>query len=265
MADLSNINTANVGIIAFWNAEDHKTAGVVDPLDCTGVFDSYDVYDNGLDGVIALGSGRNLNCRVKNDGWCVAWIDRTNTFGYPDKVAADFGESGYKGYYDILWNWFNHTFNTPISSTLTTLSYIISLFEAALETSGDFTFSAGDVGHYCYEFTSANVLTLLGDGGLEGPRHAYIQYTAGTTLYHICLAGSSFTSGPPGYPANRILKFSGPIGNTLIDNNVAGYNYASADVLSSNWMPDPLTDYDMYRNGPYQAAPVNAAMLVIWS
>lgn len=234
MADLPNINTANVGIIAFWNAEDHKIAGVVDPLDCTGVFTSYDVYDNGLNGYKTLGSGRHFNCRVKNDGWCIAWIDRTNTFFYPDKALTDFGESGYKGYYDIMENWVASNNLTGY----TMLQSIIASFEAALETSGDFTFSKDDVGHYCYEFPNANVFTITGkkaSGAAE--ETGYVQYTPGTTIYHTNIA----CRNSPYIIGGGHTRFAT---NDLVSHQQSATTfYAAADILSEGWMPNSLTDY----------------------
>lgn len=253
MADLPDINTADVGIIAFWNAEDHKTAGIVDPTDCTGVFTNYSVYDNGLDGNISLGSGRLFNCRVKNDGWCVAWIDRTNTFWYPTKAAADFGESGYKGYYDILWDWFLHQNN--ISGSLTTLSYIISLLEAALETSGNFTFSSGDVGHYCYEFTNASVLTVADNKhfytGFQD-KTGYIQYTLGTTLHYAAVVASNGSGTGVQFAGNTIS-----LGGTY-----PAVTHGVADIIAENWMPSPLTDYPLYIYQSHHG--VHGSVLIIW-
>lgn len=258
MANLPDITTADIGIIAFWNAEDHKTAGVVDPLDCTGVFTSYDVYDNGLDGYKSLGSGRHFNCRVKNDGWCVAWIDQTNSFGYPTLEASAFGESGYKGYYDILWDWFYY--NGNISSTLTTLSYIISLLEAALETSGDFTFDAADVGHYCYEFPNANVITMCDQQRYATDLYVYIQYTLGTTLYYSSISASSYIGTTSGTKQSRV-RFSG---NDILNYTIAGaFRYGTADILNNGWIPDPLTDYSVHFLGGLNY--VDASIIVLWA
>lgn len=258
MTNLPDIDTADVGIIAFWNAEDHKTAGVVDPTDCTGVFTNYSVYDNGLDGNISLGSGRLFNCRVKNDGWCVAWIDRTNTFGYPNKPSSDFGESGYKGYYDILWGWFP---GGNISSTLTTLSYILSLLEAALETSGNFTFAATDVGHYCYEFASANVMTLLDVQKRDGTQVGYVQYTSGTSIMHASAGASAKRTG--NWP-QTIVRFGG---NALVSMpTLHQIEYGTADILANNWMQDPLTDYEMYvTTFDMWTSHGDIAVLILWA
>lgn len=258
MANLPDINTANVGIIAFWNAEDHKTAGVVDPTDCTGVFTNYSVYDNGLDGDISLGSGRLFNCRVKNDGWCVAWIDRTNTFFYPNKLVSDFGESGYKGYYDILWDWISY--NAGISATLTTLSYILSLLEAALETSGDFTFAAGDVGHYCYEFTSANVMTLLSVFVNGAAQTGNVQHTTGTSIYYAAVTAAEYQ-----YHGGAPLAYFA--GNHIIDSVPMNFaRYGTADIKAENWMPNPLTDYALYIYNPDLSGDFGlGSILILWS
>lgn len=269
MANLDDLDTTGIGIIAFWNAHDHRNVpgvGDVNPTDCISVFDSYSVYDNGIEGYKALGiTGRYFHARVKTDGWMVAWIDRTNTFAYPNKPASDFGEAAYKGYYDILYDWFNEDAN--INSTYTTLSYLISLLYNALTNKADFNFAAADIGHYCYEFPDANVFTLISLGAdYSTNKTGYVQYTTGTTLYYASVTGSgeAYNSG---YSATVICQLAGNdiLNYQLID----GKKYGAADIIANNWMPAPLTNYTLYCYGrsswsgnPGQS---HGCILIIWS
>ena len=248
MANLPDIIIADVGIIAFWNAHDHRVNGAsIDPTDCIPTFSTYTVYDNGIDGKIDPsakgwgGSDRQINVRVKNDGWIVAWIDRTNTFFYPDKARADFGESGDKGYYDILWDWF--AYNTALSDTYTTLSYMVFKLYDTLSNKGQFTFTASDVGHYCYEFTNANVLTLLHEKQGTGK----FQYTTGTTIYHASGAGNGETSSTAGVTLTSVSYEIDYVG--------------AADILST--LSTPLTDYNVVGMG-WSSRTGQSAVLLIW-
>jgi len=272
MADLSDLDTTQIGIIAFWNALDHRAVpgiGDVDPTDCIAIFDSYDVYDNGIEGYKALGSGKYFHARVKTDGWIVAWIDRTNTFAYPNKSAADFGEGAHSGYYDILYNW--STSSTNISTTYTTLSYLLSLLYAALSNSADFTFTASNVGHYCYSHPLASVLTLMDIRLPELPvsesKEGYVQYATGTTLYYAAATGLAQSTGTGTINCN--VKFAA---NDLI-NLTPGWevkHYGAADILTEGWMPTPLTNYNLHiDNGTCLvgvcAAEVHGSIIIIWA
>lgn len=249
MANLPDLVTTDIGIIAFWNAKDHWTgpgANTIDPTNCAGVFDSYSVYDNGIEGHKALGSGRYFHARVKSDGWMVAWIDRTNTFAYPNKVAADFGETGHRGYYDILYDWFAAAL---ISSTYTTTSHLISLLYNALTNKGDFAFAAADVGHYCYEYSEANVLTLCAVFNKTGN----VQYTTGTIMYYAAATGRAVTDN-----AAHSCKFAG---NTLMSGPTGGVaKFGVGDIVAEGWMPNPLTNYPLSASGGVSYA----ALLIIW-
>jgi len=259
MADLSDLDTTQIGIIAFWNALDHRVVagiGDVDPTDCIAIFDGYDVYDNGIEGYKALGSGRYFHARVKTDGWIVAWIDRTNTFAYPD---GSFGEDGRKGYYDIIFDW-RGLYSSNISSTQTTLSYLISLLYNALLNKTEFTYANTDVGHYSYEFTLANVLTLMDvlivyPGG--NTKIGKVQYATGTTLYYIAVAGYAYGSSGGRWGE---VKFAG---NTI----TTGMNkYGAADVLAEGWMPLPIIDYDLYVYAcSLQYSAGHGSMLFLWA
>jgi len=262
MANLPDLNPAEIGIIAFWNALDHwKGTGVqsIDPTDCIGVFSSYDVYDNGIEGYIDPkakgwgGTGRHINVRVKSDGWMVAWIDRTNTFAYPSKPADEFGENAHKGYYDILYNWLNY--NSNISSTQTTLSYLISKLYGALSNKADFDYSDEDVGHYCYEYPDANVMTLLSLRTFQNIKTGHIQYTTGTTIYEAQIAASAY------HASNRGKCYFDT--NELITEENGAYRYASADIIG--WIPSPLTDYKLVVNANYSQCHVHGSILILWS
>ena len=260
MANLSDLATVDIGIIAFWNALDHwigPGANEIDPTQCAGVFDSVNYYDNGIEGYKALGSGRYFHARVKSDGWMVAWIDRTNTFSYPTKPASEFGELARKGYYDILKDWLTYT--TNISTTQTTLSYLISLLYNALTNKVDFNYANADVGHYCYEYLDADVLTLTSkDGSADDWEYGQIRYTTGATLYYAACTASAY--GHAVTPAR--VKFEG---NMLVDWQAESARYGVADI--KGWMPNPLTDYEL---GVYRGILVGysckalGAILVIW-
>lgn len=263
MANFPDLVTTDIGIIAFWNAKDHRVvAGVgdVNPTDCIPVFDSYNVYDNGIEGYKALGSGRYFHARVKSDGWMVAWIDRTNTFAYPTKTESDFGESANKGYYDILYNWFVFTAN--ISSAQTTLSYLISLLYNALSNKVDFSYANADVGHYCYEYPGADVLTLT---DLRAPKFTIktgdVQYTTGTTLYYAAVAAAVGSDNIN----SSLVKFANNLLATTTSHMV--YRYGTADILAENWMPNPLTDYPLYcqYNGDQNDRGAHGSILILWS
>jgi len=266
MANLPDINTADVGIIAFWNAHDHLAGGpdTIDPTDCTGIFTSYSVYDNGIYGYADPnakgwgGSGRHINLRVKNDGWIIAWIDRTNTFGYPNKIKGDFGESGYKGYYDIIYDWIDQYAST---NNISFISYLISLLYNALANKASFTFSNADVGHYCYEFISANVITIASSiMVINGNVLSYFQYTAGTNVYHASVSSSGYSAW-----GTSLSQFAG---NNIINITLSGqYRHGSADVLAKGWIPNSLVDYeiktDATGNPPNTRA--KTCMVIIWS
>jgi len=264
MANLPDLNPAEIGIIAFWNALDHwKGTGVqsIDPTDCIGVFSSYDVYDNGIEGYIDPkakgwgGSGRHINVRVKSDGWMVAWIDRTNTYGFPNKEVGDFGENGHKGYYDILWDWL--PYNTNISSTHTTLSYIINQLYNALSNKANFTFAVADVGHYCYEYPDANVITLMDKyiPPSSSGRWGYVQYTTGTTLYYAAVCGTVHNWKEVKFAGHHVA-YTGHQG----DNPVG-----VADIIAENWMPNPITDYALGGSTWSGSRYAHGSILIIWA
>jgi len=267
--NLPDLEPTDIGIIAFWNALDHWLGTgekSIDPIDCASVLDSYDVYDNGIQGWKALGSGRHINARVKSDGWMIAWIDRTNSFAYPSKSTDNFGATAHKGYYDILWNWIT---GGNISSTKTTLSHLISLLYNALSNKDDFGYVDEDVGHYCYEYPDANVLTLTdiytyvyGCCYKTSSKTGYIQYTGGTTLYYAAV--TAYTSATNKSDNYSKAEFDGHL---LAESNPNQIRAGTADLIAEGWIPNPLTSYPcyVYTYCSEDWVKSHLAILIIWA
>lgn len=263
MADLDDLVTTNIGMIAFWNALDHRVApgsGDVDPTDCIAIFDSYVVYDNGIEGYKGIGSGRYFHARVKTDGWIISWIDRSNTFGYPIKPAADFGESGYKGYYDILYNWMS--LNANISASQTTLCYLIDALYTALSNAADFTFEDAAVGHYCYEYPLSSSLSLIDISVNGADQEGTFQYTSGTNIYYGAVAGSTQSSNTA---RDRRVFFEGTLIAGREDGGSSAADHGVADLVAEGWIPTALTDYALTLDvWPIVETYAHGSILLIW-
>jgi len=192
MATLPDLDTTQIGVIAFWNAHDHRvdpaSGATIDPTDVLGVLKSYTLYDNGVDGLIDYGPRTDINVRVKNDGWIIAWIDRTNQFfqnvndSYP-----------YKGYYDLLYNW--KDVSNEISSNTNTLVEVINYLYNQFSNSADFSFVKSDVGVYSYEFQSSSTITLASTVKYGGTDYLKFFATSGTALYYVVATGAVLTGG----------------------------------------------------------------------
>ena len=195
MAILPDLDPNEIGVIAFWNCHDHRVAGsdaVIDPTDVLGVLKSYTLYDNGVDGILDYSPRKDINVRVKNDGWIIAWIDRTNTY---QQNVSDFTA---RGYYDLLYNWKDYGNN--ITGDTNTLIEVIAYLYNQLSNKSEFEFSKLDVGVYCYEFAVANVITMastaisISSSGYSGIKEEYVKFliTSGTSVKYIASTGSGF-------------------------------------------------------------------------
>ena len=259
MATLPDLDPTQIGVIAFWNAHDHRVdpalGATIDPTDVLGVLKSYTLYDNGVDGLIDYGPAFDVNVRVKNDGWIIAWMDRTNY--YAQNVFVDtYRSSGglthakfpYKGYYHLMYPWTASTINELTSNT-NTLIEIIGYLYNQLSNAADFNFIKSDVGVYCYEFTDVNTITMASyvhAGGLT--RYLKFLATSGTNLYYVVVAGITSTgvSGPTLY-----VRYSD--GTDLAVNNSADVGGRRLGVLNiTNVIPRDSEDYVIiYSNNIY--------------
>lgn len=99
MPMLPDIDLAEVGHIAWWNALNHGAA-FLDPnqLKSYNGIDGYAVYDNGIEG--KLDRDPRLKFRAKTDGWIVVWYDTTVSGDPEDYAFIDGFSTGNVGLYD---------------------------------------------------------------------------------------------------------------------------------------------------------------------
>ena len=227
MADFPDLNTDVIGFIAFWNAFDHGVSEI-DPtevLDYPGV-NTFEQFDNGVQGTVTRGYARktrDLNFRVKDDGWFIIWIDRTNDFAVNSGNPPD-------NYGDLVNDW------TSVSNAselpVTTFSAEINQLQQRLSNSGSITFDHADVGYFNFEFDTATRIGLAAfniSGDFSNPRKtAGIAYAAGTTRFYHAAFGAITSQGQQGR-----ARFAGV---TLVDGdaNRAGI----VDVIADGLMPN---------------------------
>ena len=273
MANLPGLDTSQVGVISFWNAISQGEVASIDPKEAAvkAWFDSYNEYDNGLEGVktIAYSFGIvTFNARIKDDGWIVVWFDRTNDYAknqrYPQTERTH-------GYYDLLKDWTN--MEDTIDTTQYYLAYMLNYLRSALSNAGAMTWVWADVGIYCYEFTSATTMTQAWekDYAESCPTLnliAGIKYTGGTTPYYHAVTGIPYASGG----VDRVIRAGFVQTANLVSLNVA-YNGARGvlDVIASGLMPLADTFYydDIYAKSSGAGCGsancrVKAAHLILW-
>jgi len=236
MADLPNINTSNIGFIAYWSAINDGGVSSINASEALSDpnIQSYTLYDNGWEAVYSSTTGRNITVRVKQDGWFVAYIDRTNTF-------TQSASSKPNGYYDIINNWTNSGSNIS-AFPVNTLERAIHSLQGGLSNSGSITYNSSDVGLYNYGYPSTSTVTEMGTQTGGSATSGFI-YTSGVTLLYVS-----------GQAVGGNVSFEG----TTIENNG---NPSSLDILSSGLIPNSGTEYDMSLS----SGNANGSILVLWN
>ncbi|DAC85276.1 hypothetical protein [Natrinema versiforme] len=241
MADLADLDTSQIGIIAFWNALDNGANSVspADALEDSNVTE-WSSADNGVEGKWNLSRGgpyqytnsmpaREINFRVKTDGWHIVWFDRSN--GFNQNVSPD--SHTQTGYYDLVDNIFNSESPNMTSSLPTTrLSKVLNTIRQRT-CDGNETFSHGDVGHYCYEYeATTNFVTLVEERGGSTSNYSYngsFSYDSSLNIqYHaVCAGENSITDG-------IALNWNG---NSLIStaNRIGSYNAAGETTSGTTY------------------------------
>lgn len=219
MATLPDLDTTTTGWIGYWNAIDDGNASSIDPTEVltAGGVVSYEQYDNGVTGEFSSSSFRNLQFRVKTDGWFVIWQDRTQSFG-ADQAAP------MPGYWNICKRFKDQDQRYALPDT--EYSRIMSSLGSNLSNWGSITFNTTDVGYYNYEHSSATTFTEVSTGA------GSVSYTSGITRYYHAIAGHADSAG-------RDLQFNS---YAILDGNTG--SVGARDALAQNILPNAGTFYD---------------------
>ena len=263
MATLPDVTTANVGFIAYWNAINDGGVGSIKASDCLtdSNIQSYTLYDNGFTATYSSTNGRTVTARVKQDGWFVVYMDRTNQF-------TQNSSSRVHGYFDIINNW-TDSHNNISSFPNNDLERAIHSLQSNLSNSGSVTYNSSDVGLYNYEYTSASTVTEMGTqlthntaNSGQSPSSSHTSgliYTSGTTLHYTSAQGSQSYGGNGG---GGHVTFSG---TNIVTN---GDSPSSIDLTANGLIPNSQTEYDMVvqANAPaYGTGHSNGSVLILWS
>lgn len=254
MATLPDLDTANIGFCAYWNAIDQGGVGTIDPEEALsdGNINEYTLYDNGWEASSYTSvTGREFKIRAKSDGWFVAYMDRSESF------ATNAGnQDNVRGPWDLANNWTNSGNNANFVSN--SLSSAIQSAASQLSNWDSITFNHSDVGLYNFEYSSATGIT-----GMSTAASTYesnqsdtcgVLYTEGTTVDW----AAAFGSGNGDAPA---VDFEG---SSVIDNSGG---YGALDLLAAGLIPNAATEYQMYMqsNAGYQdSASATGCVLFIW-
>lgn len=186
MATLPDLDTASVGTIAYYNlVDDAGFPTDFDPTDVTSDGDiiQYTIYDNGLDGTYDSPTGREVNFRVKSDGWYMVWIDRTNTY---ERNGADPDEV--RGRWDFAQDWTTSNSNSDFVNN--TLERVINSLANQSDHYDGEMYDATQVSYYDYEHSDAAGITGF-SGTSYGNSDTYgLVFTDGTEIYEYSLAAS---------------------------------------------------------------------------
>lgn len=259
MSTLPDINTSNVGYIAYWNALNHGVGSInsSDVLSDSNI-QNYTLYDNGFTAQYSSINGRTITVRVKQDGWFVAYIDRTNNF-------TPTNSSKIRGYWDIINDWST----TGNSNTFpnNTLERSIHSLQSQLSNSGSITYNSSDVGLYNYEYTSATTSTGFSSNSSNGSTETSgLIYTSGTTVDYAVAAGVATRHYYGGSTATAESLFNGV---EICNSSQSDPNYGSVNLLSNGLIPNSQTEYDASLVSNHISSGFNGTtncnVLTIWS
>lgn len=246
---LPALDTTQISWIGYWNFLDHGGTSI-DPVEASSAFNIYDEYSNGIQGDVSVGYGtktnnRTFHARVKDDGWMVAWLDRTENTDTFDKNST-----GPEGPYDMIDDWTDWGYLNPNK-----LSQVISSLHQALSNTAEATFNHGDVGLYNYMRSGATTVTATwSDDDYDDGVSPKITPSDGAELYSCWVYGHN----TDGY-----------------NNGNWAANQEDITIFNSNWMsirdayskgeitPGETVKYSLPSSG--SAAHTRAGVMLTWS
>lgn len=238
MANLPDLDTGSIGMIAYWNAIDQGGASGISPDEVLsdGSIPSYTIYDNGVEGQYNLTTGRQATFRVKNDGWMVVYLDRTEKYAVNRSNVADC-----RGPWDVANAWTSGTSEIEQS----TLERAINSLQANLSNSGSITYNTTDVGLYDYAHPNVSTVTVLSAENTGATEASDVtdygfSYTSGTNRVVHAVVGKAIRNQ---YAEGQLLSPSlSDIANCTTG---GGTVYGSYDLLGNAEAPDAATEYSI--------------------
>lgn len=266
MSDLPDLPTGQVSYVAYWNAIDDGGVAEIDAEDVLtdpGIIE-YTLYDNGVT-MKYQGQVGTVNARVKNDGWFVTWLDRSENFA--TDYIRPFGDPPYpeddispvSGWWNIGNAWPSPGGTTDY--TQHTLERVIQSLQSQLSNSTVITYNTGDVGLYNYQYSDAEYSTFMSQGIGNGNVQPGFSYTDTTTLYAAVAFG--YCSRNNNSSGGGDCSFEGV---DIASINQTDPNLGVIDLLERNLIPNANTEYQGEVSANfYDASQANLDVIVLWS
>lgn len=261
MSTLPDLDPGGVSFLAYWNAIDQGGVSSIEPAEVTsaGIVNETTLYDNGVTGTFSISEtgtpeGR---FRVKNDGWFVAYVDRSATY---DTQVQEPNIDAIRGPWDIINGWTNISESTappPGDLQNDNLERTINALYSQLPNAGSITYNVSDVGLYNYEYPDATTITHL-SASTNDNVSAGFTYTSGTDRkWQAAVAniwGNNVDAGG---------SVSAPSGLTIVSAGTSEKYYGVIDVLAQNEAPNAGQEYTFSLNtASFTAA--NHSNLIVW-
>jgi hypothetical protein len=206
MSTLADISNENPGLIAYYNVYNQtgldSSADDVDPSQTTNYsgVTSFTAYDNGVEGKLNLDKARNCHYRMKTDGWIIVYAKEASQDHFSGYTGGSWTNNTppQGGQYDAVPEWDTYgngpgptsvTNGTQFSQELKNL--IMELDEWSTDINP--VFDMNDVGHYTFDYTSANGVTYFvwNSEIKRGTHTADITATSSTSVYYWAIIGSN--------------------------------------------------------------------------